>query len=71
MAASNGWSGKRVCVSGGAGFLGSFVTEALRQRGAREVFVTRMEQYDLVKIEDVRRMYEGLRRTIEWYKNRG
>ena len=29
------WDGKRVTVTGGAGFLDSFVVEKLRQRGMR------------------------------------
>jgi GDP-L-fucose synthase len=49
------WQGRRVCVTGGAGFLGSFVTEGLRQRGA-EIFIPRIENYDLVKQEDIHRM---------------
>jgi GDP-L-fucose synthase len=49
------WQGRRVCVTGGAGFLGSFVTEGLRQRGA-DVFIPRIEDYDLVKPEDIHRM---------------
>ncbi len=46
---------KRICVTGGAGFLGSFITEKLRQRGAN-VFVPRIEEYDLVQLQDIRRM---------------
>jgi len=55
------WKDKRVCVTGGAGFLGSFVTEKLRQRGAAEIYVPIIEEYDLVKIEDIHRMYEAAR----------
>ena len=50
------WSGKRVCVTGGAGFLGRFVQRSLGERGVREMFVPQYEVYDLVKPEDVRRM---------------
>ena len=49
--------GKRVTVTGGAGFLGTFVVERLRQRGA-EVYVPLIEDYDLTRLEDIRRMYE-------------
>jgi GDP-L-fucose synthase len=48
------WSRRRVCVTGGAGFLGSYVLEKLAARGAREVFVPKIEEYDLVQPEVVR-----------------
>jgi GDP-L-fucose synthase len=50
------WSNRKVCVTGGAGFLGSFVLETLRSRGATEIFIPRIEDYDLTNIVDVRRM---------------
>lgn len=50
------WTNRRVCVTGGAGFLGSFVQETLRERGATEIFIPQIEDYDLTKIEDIRRM---------------
>lgn len=50
------WRGKRVCVTGGAGFLGRYVQRRLRERGAKEIFVPQFEQYDLVKPEDVKRV---------------
>lgn len=43
----NFWSGQRVVVTGGAGFLGSFVVEQLQQQGAQEVVVPRKADYDL------------------------
>ncbi len=50
------WSARRVCVTGGDGFLGSFLQKQLRTRGATEIFIPLIEDYDLTKIEDVRRM---------------
>lgn len=50
------WSRRRVCVTGGAGFLGSYVLEKLRERGAKEIFIPRIEDYNLVQPEVVKRM---------------
>lgn len=41
------WANQSVIVTGGAGFLGSYVVEALRARGADKVFVVRSREYDL------------------------
>lgn len=43
--------GKRVIVTGGAGFLGSFVTEELSKRAPAEIFVPRSAQHDLRREE--------------------
>jgi GDP-L-fucose synthase len=46
---------KRVAVTGGAGFLGRFVTEKLRALGA-DVFVPRQRDYDLIEKDSIVRM---------------
>jgi len=58
------WNDRRVCVTGGAGFLGSFVQEILQERGARDIFIPRYEEYDLTKIPDIRRMLKDARADV-------
>ena len=41
------WQDKRVMVTGGAGFLGSFVVEQLQQKEPEDIFVPRSADYDL------------------------
>jgi GDP-L-fucose synthase len=55
------WRDKRVTVTGGAGFLGSFVVEKLRERGAADIFVPRKQDYDLVQREAVLEMLHDAR----------
>jgi len=55
---SSGFPYERVVVTGGAGFLGSYVIEKLRGRGVENVFVPRSKDYDLVRAENIRRLYD-------------
>jgi GDP-L-fucose synthase len=54
------WQDKRVAVTGGAGFLGSFVVERLRRAGAN-VTVARAADYNLVDRAAVRRLLADAR----------
>jgi GDP-L-fucose synthase len=58
------WSSRNVCVTGGAGFLGSFVVEKLYQRGARSVFIPRIEDYNLVYLPDILRLLDDAQPDI-------
>ena len=48
------WATRRVMVTGGAGFLGAWVVQKLRQRGCQSIFVPRSKDYDLRRGEDMR-----------------
>jgi GDP-L-fucose synthase len=52
------WENLRVVVSGGNGFLGSFVIQKLRAAGCRSVFVPRSRHYDLRNLAQVRRLFQ-------------
>ena len=56
------WHDKLVIVTGGAGFLGSFVLERLNGLGAGKIFVPLIEEYDLTQIAQVERMFDDARR---------
>ncbi len=52
------WKDKRVIVTGGAGFLGSYVVEKLKERGCKNIFIPLVEDYDLTKDKNVIRLYK-------------
>jgi len=58
------WAKRRVCVTGGAGFLGSYVLEKLQERGAKDIFVPHIEDYDLIQPVVVKRMLADARPDI-------
>ncbi|MCX5658272.1 MAG: GDP-L-fucose synthase [Planctomycetota bacterium] len=57
---------ERICVTGGAGFLGRHVLEMLALRGVepRRVFVPRRKDYDLTVQGDVERLFRDARPTV-------
>jgi GDP-L-fucose synthase len=48
---------KRIVVTGGAGFLGRFVCNKLKERGCKNIFTPRSKDYNLVERENVKRLY--------------
>jgi len=56
--------GKRILVTGGAGFLGKRVADKLRAASPSSIFIPRRSEYDLVEQKDVARVYEDARPDI-------
>ena len=61
---SDFWSKRRVVVTGGRGFLGSYVVDNLLQRGAKHVLAPTKKEYDLRLGEAVRKMYHDMKPDI-------
>lgn len=55
---------KRICVTGGAGFLGTHLIRRLKEHGAREIFVPQFPEYDLVREADIIRMIDTAKPDI-------
>ena len=52
------WGDERVLITGGSGFLGSALTEKLKERGAKEVVSLGSTDYDLMRQSEVERMFD-------------
>lgn len=61
---SDFFKNRRIVVTGGDGFLGGYVIEGLRKKGCENILVPKIEDYDLVKIEDIRRMYGDMKPDV-------
>jgi GDP-L-fucose synthase len=56
--------GKRVVVTGGAGFLGKFIVSMLKNKGLSEIFVPTEDKYDLRQRQAVIALYEDAKPDI-------
>lgn len=55
---------KRIAITGGRGFLGRHLIKKLKDRGCRHIFTFGSSEYNLIDIEDVKRMYDDARPDI-------
>ena len=62
--ASPFWKGRRVVLTGGTGFLGSYVAEKLSQRGCQDISIPRSKDYDLRTLPAITRLFEETRPDI-------
>jgi GDP-L-fucose synthase len=58
------WSDKTVVVTGGAGFVGSFICERLRARSVKKLIIPRRRDADLTDAVAVRKLYQDARPDI-------
>jgi GDP-L-fucose synthase len=60
----NFWQEQRVIVTGGAGFLGSFIVEGLKTRGCTNIFVPRSRECDLRDRAAIVRLFKESQPTM-------
>jgi len=53
------WDSKKVTVTGGKGFLGSYILEKLEQHGCKYISIANRPEYDLTILHDIQQMYQN------------
>jgi GDP-L-fucose synthase len=61
---SNFFKNKRIVVTGGAGFLGYYICQKLKERGCANILIPKIEDYDLVKLSDIKKMHDNMKPDI-------
>ncbi len=57
-------SAKRILLTGGGGFLGMHLKQALHAGGARQIFAPRRREFDLTRAADIDRLFESVQPQI-------
>jgi len=55
---------KRITITGGAGFLGNHLVAKLKERGCKDIFIPLIEDYDLVNMDAVKKLYSDAKPDI-------
>ena len=55
---------KRITITGGKGFLGTHLIHKLKEKGYKHLYIADIPEYNLVKPEDIKRMYDDSRPDI-------
>ena len=55
---------KKVLVTGGAGFLGNYLVEGLKNRNCKKILIPTIENYDLVALDNIIKMYDDMQPDI-------
>jgi len=55
---------KRITITGGKGFLGTHLLKKLKERGYKHLYIGDLPEFNLVKLDDIRRMYQDSRPDI-------
>jgi GDP-L-fucose synthase len=64
---SSYWMTQRVLVTGGTGFLGTHVVQALREEGCERLTVVRSRDYDLTREDEVVRLFADTRPDVVFH----
>ena len=58
------WKNKRVVVTGGDGFLGRHLVSMLEKKEPENIFVPKIEEYNLCEKVDIIKMYEKTKANL-------
>jgi len=61
------WESKKVLVTGGVGFLGQHLVAMLKEEGCKGIFIPKIEDYDLVQLDAIKRAYQDSKPDIVFH----